>query len=105
MRRIATALVLLAAATQGAQAAVAPTLRVVTFSPLVVRGTHFRATERVTVHAANATRVVRTNANGAFSVSFAASIDRCSARIFAVGAAGERAVLPLRPMCAPASTP
>ena len=42
-----------------AAAGATPALRVVTRTPLVVTGVHFRAAERVTVAAAGVTRVVR----------------------------------------------
>jgi hypothetical protein len=106
MRRIATTVIVLATAAQAAGAAVAPTIRVVTTEPLVVRGNNFKAVERVTVKGPSLTRVVRTTANGTFRVNLGvAPTDRCSMRIVATGALGDKAViLPARAMCAPATT-
>jgi hypothetical protein len=108
MRKIATALIVLATAAQAAGAVVAPTLRIVTTDPLVVRGAHFRAAERVTVKGPSVTRVVHTTASGTFRANLGVvPTDRCSMpmRIVATGALGDKAVfLPARAMCAPAST-
>lgn len=62
MKRIGITLVILAAIAPGASAfnRTTPTLKIVTRTPLVVSGTHFRAAERVTIKAAAITRVVRT---------------------------------------------
>lgn len=107
MRIIATVLVLLVAAgTQVAGASLgrtAPTIRVMNYTPLVVRGAHFHAAERVTVRALHVVRVVRTTASGTFRVRFGAlSTDRCSLAIVAVGARGDRAQIKARSMCPPA---
>jgi len=81
MRRIATGLLVFAAATQTAGAVAGPTIRVVRANPLVVRGAHFKAAERVTVQGPSVTRVVRTTAFGTFRVVLGtAPADRCSMR-------------------------
>jgi hypothetical protein len=86
----------------GSQAAPAPTLRVVTETPLVVRGLAFRPSERVTVTALTLLGperiVVRASRVGAFRVPFRALGQPCG-RAFAVravGARGSRAGLSLR---------
>ena len=85
-----------------------PSLQIVTRSPLVVAGTHFRAAELVTVKAAGTSRVVRTSRTGAFRANLGTVTgDRCSLSVVAVGVRGERVALPLalHAMCAPATTP
>ena len=89
-----------------AGAGVAPSLRLATRTPLVVRGTHFSAGERVTVTAGAASVVVRTGATGAFRANLGTPlVDRCSVRVVAAGARGDHArLIAARAMCAPAST-
>jgi hypothetical protein len=106
MRRIALIACLAALVVPAAGAVAAPELRVVTRTPLVVSGTHFRSHERVTVMSGTAKAVVRTGPAGSFRANLGSVLaDRCSYGIVAVGARGDRAVLPVRAMCAPASTP
>jgi len=104
MRRTAlTTAVLVAALAPTATAATArPALRVLTHSPLLVAGSHFRPAERVTVVAGGRRIVVRTTAAGLFRASFGQiAYDRCSMGIAAFGARGDRAVLPAKPECPP----
>ena len=83
-----------------------PALHVVTKSPLVVRGTAFKTGERVTLTVAGTTFVVRTTRLGTFRANLGAVLgDRCSYRIVASGARGDRAMLAARTGCAPASSP
>src|SRR3954468_1648625 len=92
----------LAAALVATAPAATPTLALVHRQPLVVRGTHFKAHERVAVRV-NAVRVVvRTSALGRFLITLGV-VDRCTGgRVVATGAAGEHAVLRLPPAeCAP----
>ena len=101
-------LVVLAAIALGASASsrTTPTLRIVTRTPLVVSGLHFRAAERVTIKTAGVTRVVRTTPLGIFRADFGTMpTDRCSFQITALGARGDHAMLAARAMCAPAKTP
>ena len=67
-------------------------VRIVTTSPLVVRGSHFHARERVRVTSTpGGTRRVRSTANGTFSASFGTvRVDRCNGATFTVVAAGSR---------------
>jgi hypothetical protein len=107
MKRIiaAAGIALLGLAPAAAGRSATPSVSIVTSSPLVVAGAHFRSHERVTITAANTTRSVRTTALGAFRASFSPmTVDRCSAvRIVAVGAFGDRAVFArTHVMCAPA---
>jgi hypothetical protein len=108
MRRIAIALVLFVLGTQAAGASLghaAPTLRVVTRHPVVVRGAHFRAAERVTVRVRHVVRVVHSTETGAFRVRLGTPTDRCTSWIVAVGARGDSARVMLRgprAQCAPA---
>jgi hypothetical protein len=91
------------AVTSGASS---PRLQIVTRSPLVVTGTHFRSAERVTVRVGATSLVVRTTRLGTFRANLGSSGgDRCSGSIVAVGARGERVVVPLRirALCAPAA--
>src|SRR4051794_6452032 len=91
----------LAAALVATAPAATPPLALVHREPLVVRGTHFKAHERVAVRV-NAVRVVvRTSALGRFFTTL--GVDRCTGgRVVATGAAGEHAVLRLPPVeCAP----
>src|SRR3954453_24153927 len=69
---VAVALPTRAAGTQQAE------VRIMTMSPLVVRGTGFKAHERVRVTAApGGVRRVVARSNGSFRAAFAKSIDRC----------------------------
>jgi hypothetical protein len=85
----------------------APTLRLITTSPLVVRGRHFRPGETVRVVAdagkTKRVRATRPSATGSFRVSFGAMhADRCTEGLL-ITATGprERAVLKLpSPECA-----
>ena len=102
MRKLAATLAL--AAAFPAAAAAAPTLRIVDRSPLVVVGSKFRPFERVTVKIAGVSRVFQVTQLGSFKANLAGVAgDRCSFQILAVGARGERVVLPVRAECAPAS--
>jgi len=96
---VAVALPTRAAGTQQAE------VRVVTMSPLVVRGTGFKAHERVRVTAApGGVRRVRSRANGHFTASFPGSVDRCvGLSVVATGTRGDQAALKLpQPACPPA---
>jgi hypothetical protein len=73
-------------------------------SPLVVRGTGFKPHERVRVTAApGGVRRVVSRANGRFTATFAASVDRCvGLSVVAEGTRGDRAALKLpQPACPP----
>ena len=81
-----------------------PTLRLVNFTPLVVRGNAFAPRETVTVTAPTGRIQVRTSATGAFVASFD-GMPRCSSGgvVVARSANGERVLLRLPlTMCAPA---
>ncbi|MDQ2984737.1 MAG: hypothetical protein M3R70_12585 [Actinomycetota bacterium] len=88
-----------------------PTIRIAHRSPLVIRGRHFKAAERVTVKVVTrATRVRRTQAtpDGSFGASFGdVPADRCSSfRVRAIGSRGSVAFIKLpQPLCAPAGAP
>jgi hypothetical protein len=76
-------------------------VRAVTLSPLVVRGTHFKASERVRVRVIpGASRRVRASAHGRFDASFPGlAVDRCNGvklTIVATGSGGDRAELALK---------
>ena len=107
MKRLLTSLLVPAAAAAlavPAGAERAPTLRMVNFTPLVVRGTAFVPREVVTVTAPTGRIQVRTTATGSFVASFRGT-PRCSSGgvVVAVGARGERVLLRLPlTMCAPA---
>jgi hypothetical protein len=108
MRRIALALSALVATLAPAAGAWngTPTIRLVTTTPLVVAGSHFRPAQRVTVTAGTAKRIVRTTSAGLFRADLGAvAFDRCSTAIVAVGVRGDRAAIPARAMCAPAANP
>ena len=93
-------------------AATGPSLRLASIEPLVVKGSHFRAPERVRVtvltRGEKVTKRVRTT-TGQFTVSFGTlDVDRCSSfAVRAVGSSGDSAVLKRLPppMCAPLSNP
>ena len=79
-------------------------VRVVTLSPLVIRGTGFKAHERVRVTATpGGVRRVVSRANGTFRAVFAGSVDRCvGLTVRAAGARGDEAALKLpQPACPP----
>jgi hypothetical protein len=104
----ASALALAVPAMAGAPA---PALRLASKDPLIVRGAHFKAHERVRVTASvDATRrskVVRATTAGTFKVTFdvPTAFDPCveSLRITAVGARGSDAALKLpQRACPPA---
>jgi hypothetical protein len=85
-------------------AAATPSLRLVTRSPLVVKGAHFHSGERVTLKLGDAKLVVRAGVTGAFQANLGSLIpDRCSFAIVAAGARGDQAVVLLRTACPPAS--
>jgi hypothetical protein len=89
-----------------AAAAAAPSMRVVTRTPLVVTGSKFHPGERVTVKVGDTTRVVQVTPLGSFKANLGTLTgDRCSLRIVALGTRGDRVLLPLalRAQCAPAS--
>jgi hypothetical protein len=80
-------------------------VRIVTLSPLVVRGSGFKARERIRVTATpGGVRHVVSTAGGRFRATFAAPVDRClGLSVAAVGARGDRAALKLpQPACPPA---
>jgi hypothetical protein len=100
MRRsivVAAALVSLLPASAGAESlAGKPALRLVSTSPLKIRGLRFVPKERVRVmvlEAGSATKRVRADKRGTFVASFnETSVDRCSAlSVLAVGSRGSRA--------------
>ena len=104
---IVIALVWTSAALSSAQR-LKPRLRLADASPLTLKGTHFRARERVriTVSASETqTRVVRTARNGSFTAQFPdLVISRCSGfAVLAVGASGDRASMKVlqQPDCPP----
>jgi hypothetical protein len=78
-------------------------VRIVTMSPLAVRGTGFKPHERVRVTASpGGTRRVRARADGSFRVAFSMPADRCSGlSVSAVGARGDHASLKLPQMACP----
>jgi hypothetical protein len=76
-------------------------VRIVTVRPLVVRGSHFHARERVRVTATpGGSRRVRTTANGTFSAAFGSLPgDPCNGgnlTVVAAGRSGDRAELTLK---------
>jgi hypothetical protein len=111
MRRsivVVAAIVSLLPAGAGAESlAGKPALRLVSASPLTIRGLRFVPKERVRVivlEAGSATRRVSADAQGTFVASFQeASVDRCSAlSVLAVGSRGSRAALKRPgPLCPP----
>jgi hypothetical protein len=104
MGRIVVISALLLVLAPAAAATATPSLRIVTTTPLVVKGVNFQPGERVTVRVGTAKVVVRASVAGTFRVSLGAPlVDRCSAGIVAAGARGDQAGLFLRAMCAPAS--
>jgi len=113
MRRlIATAMVALGLAGV-AGATTGPTLRLVKTKPFVVKGSHFKARERVLVALrTDKTRLLRhtrTTSIGTMSVDFGTvTFDRCSGfTIRATGSQGSVAVLrhPPLPACIPERSP
>lgn len=90
---VAVALVVLATAGPSGEPATTPTLRLVTTTPLVVRGEAFRARERVVVTAVTLTGprrvVVQATARGRFGATFRLANQPCG-KAFAVRAAGAR---------------
>jgi hypothetical protein len=88
-----------------ASASTRPSLRVLRTDPITVRGTHFRARERVRVTLRYATtrktRTVRTSSTGAFTAALdtPATLDPCTDgfSVVAVGGSGERAVVKFVP--------
>ena len=92
----------------------APTVRLLSLSPLKVTGSHFSALERVKVTAPSlttqVTRTARASANGTFTVTFSDSLtwDRCSGSAFVRVVRTNGLVVMVRlpsRMCPPASTP
>jgi hypothetical protein len=77
-------------------------LRLVKREPLVVRGVHFRAHERVRVVFRSDVRRTITTSVGTFTVTFL-NDDRCTGGLVrALGAAGDRASLRMpQPECPP----
>lgn len=105
---VVAALVSLLPAAAGAESiAGKPALRLVSASPLTIRGLRFVAKERVRVmvlEAGSATRRVSADVQGTFVASFQeTSADRCSAlSVLAVGSRGSRAALKRPgPLCPP----
>jgi hypothetical protein len=85
-----------------------PHLRLLDATPLTLKGTHFRARERVRITVTTSetqTRTVRTARDGSFTTQFAdVPLTRCSGlAVQAVGARGDRASLKVlqQPDCAP----
>jgi hypothetical protein len=81
------------------------TVRIVTRSPLVVRGTGFKHHERVRVTATpGGLRRVVSSATGTFRATFTTPVDRCvGLSVAAMGAGGDHAALKLpQPACPPA---
>jgi hypothetical protein len=78
-------------------------VRVVALSPLTVRGTGFKAHERVHVTVSpGGTRRVRARGDGSFRVAFGRPADRCTGlSVYAVGARGDRASLKLPQLACP----
>jgi hypothetical protein len=79
-------------------------VRIVTLSPLVVRGTGFKVREHVRVTATpGGIRRVVSNAGGTFRATFSTPVDRCMGlSVSAVGARGDRAAVKLpQPACPP----
>ena len=77
--------------------AAGPSLRAADLDPLTLRGTGFRANERVKLLFAGPqtvqSRAVRTNARGRFRVVFRVALGRCDPVVVqALGARGSRAV-------------
>lgn len=101
----------LALAVPAVAARSAPTLRLVSTQPLVVKGAHFKAHERVRVTAradvTKRTKLIRTTAKGTFSVSFGTSlaVDPCveSIRVTASGGRGSDAAMKLPQRACPPS--
>src|SRR5262249_33700689 len=84
-----------------------PSVRIRTLAPFSVRGTHFKAKERVTVTLDRKwVRHARASANGSFVATFAnVTVNRCTAAaVVVVGHQGSRAVLKRLPalQCLPA---
>src|SRR5437870_13495042 len=80
------------------------TLRLVSSSPLTVRGVHFRSHERVRVTAGARTVRATAGSNGGFVVTIRGA-DRCNVtRLLARGSAGSYVVLKMLPSpeCLPA---
>lgn len=84
-----------------------PALRLVDRQPLVLRGTGFKPSERVSVTVSadgdSATRRLRASVRGVFSASFARMALHPCDGLFAsaVGASGSRAKLKAQPQCPP----
>lgn len=88
------------------------TVRVVSKAPVEVRGTHFRAKERIrvtVVASKTSTRTVVATRTGAFTVVFSdLTLDRCNELfVRARGSAGTTATAKLlpQPMCLPQRSP
>jgi hypothetical protein len=82
------------------------TLRITSHDPLVVRGAHFRASERVRVTAnvgLTVQRRVVAGARGGFTVTFdQVPVDRCTGGfVRAVGSSGTRAAVKLPQLLCP----
>ncbi len=81
-----------------------PELRIVSSSPVILRGEHFRAREQVRVKAESRTVRTRAGSSGYFVVRIPGTT-RCDlVRVVAVGSGGSYAVLKTlaSPMCMPA---
>ncbi len=100
MLRVLSLLLMLAAAVAAVSAPGAnervPALRLVDKSPITLRGSAFKARERVTVTATDGTarvvRVVRAGSSGTFAVTFPKlRFDPCELEARASGARGSRA--------------
>lgn len=106
MRLLAAGLIVAAAvAAPAAAGTAAPTLRLGSVQPLVLRGAHFERGESVRVVVSDSVhrwaRRARVTAAGTFSVSFGAvPIDRCTMVAAAFGSRGDRASRkPAAPAC------
>jgi hypothetical protein len=105
MKALGVALLAALALAGLASASTRPSLRVLRLDPLTVRGTHFRAGERVRVTLRYAetrkTRRVRVSSAGTFTTAFdtTTQLDPCTSgfSVVAVGASGERAVVKVVP--------
>ena len=105
--RILLAALLLALVAVAAAAAAPPTLRVVDQSPLVIRGSGFKAGEKVRVVLSLTTmrryRDVAAGTAGGFTARFTVTPAQCSLvrSLSAVGSRGSRATRELRLDCVP----
>jgi hypothetical protein len=94
---LGVAVIALASGSLAGLSSLKPTLRLTDGAPLTVRGTHFRAGERVRVTAVSlGSTTGRTTAGrgGSFVIRLSIKYNRCSGlTVFARGAKGSRAVI------------